>query len=222
MLVIGGVTLFLFLGSDISVSILFTLVLLITAEVLPSLVLAFSEPVLNSNLRRLQHLIYCTIFYSLLKWATGTSTKTIDWPMTYLAIVASSARGIITFYDSFLTLSTRSMIAEGVRQKKILGKLILFPKYVIYRAAMLFGIAKHLIITITLVAIGTGLLFYYFNRFTFDCFQPSCILLTVPIFLALQLFLDFISFVNLTFTQDITFSRFIKDKVPLFLTLLRL
>jgi hypothetical protein len=223
MLIVLGAILLLFLTSHISGAVLFALLLLTATEVLPAMVLPFSEPGLNRNIRRLQPVVYCSIFYSLLKWGTGAESQQIDWPMTFLALVGTSARGVVTFYDCFLQLSTRSVIAEGVSQRKTLGKLMLFPKYLIYRGIMLKDIVIHLITTVTLVAAAIASLFYYFNKLTLDCFQPNCLLLTLPIFLALQLFLDFVSFVNLTFTQDVaSLSRLIKDKMPLCLSLLRL
>lgn len=219
--IIGGIILLLWMFSDISGSNLFTLLLLVGTEMLTAQALPFSEPTLNTNIRRLQPLIYCTLFYSLLKWLNDVPTRQIDWPTTYLAVTATLVRSVIVFYDVFLAISTRAILASAVGQRKTLGKLLLFPKIVIYRARMLLSMGKHLIITSSmLVVLATGL-FYSFNKLSFDCLQLDCLLKTLGVFLVLQLFLDFVWFVNISFSQNAT-SRVMRDKMPIYLSLLRL
>lgn len=221
-LAVLSATLFFLLGSSIGASVLFTLALLVGSELLCSLVLPFSDPKVNTTIHRVQPVIFCTIFYSLLKWATGANPHQIDWTITFLSIISTIARGIITFYDSYFQLSMRGIMAEGIRQRTMVGKLLLFPKYLFYRILMVGGMVKHLIILTTLIGSLIAALFYYFNKLSTDCMQPSTILIAVPLFFALQFFMDLVGFINFTFTQDITFARVMKDKMPIYLSLLRM
>lgn len=189
---------------------------MLTAQALP-----FSEPTLNTNIRRLQPLIYCTLFYCLLKWLNNIPTRQIDWSTTFLAVTATIVRSVIVFYDGFLAISTRAILASAVGERKTLGKLLLFAKIVIYRARMLLGIGKHLIITASiLILMATGI-FYFFNKLSFDCLQLNCLVMTLCTFLALQLFLDFVWFVNISFCQN-AIAKVMRDKMPIYLSLLRL
>jgi hypothetical protein len=222
LMVIAAVTMLLWIGSDISGSVLFTVALLVGSELLTTLALPFSEPVLNANIRRVQPLIYCVLFYSLLKWATNAPTQRIDWPTTFIALVATLARVVLSFYDSFLLISSRAIIAAAVGQKKALGKLMLFPKYVIYRVVALLAMGKHLVLAASLLTLAAAAIFYAFNKLTLNCFQPSALILALPIFAGLQLFMDFVGFVNLAFSQEAPLSKVMRDKMPVYLSLLRL
>lgn len=189
---------------------------MLTAQALP-----FSEPTLNTNIRRLQPLIYCTLFYSLLKWLNDVPTQQIDWPTTYLAVTATLLRSVIVFYEGFLAISTRAILASALGKRKTLGKLLLFPKIVIYRARMLLGMGKHLVMAASmLISLASGV-FYFFNKLSFDCLQLNCLLKTLSVFLALQLFLDFVWFVNISFSQN-GIGKVMRDKMPIYLSLLRL
>lgn len=195
--------------------------LLVGTEMLTAQVLPFSDPVLNTNIRRLHPLIYCTLFYSLLKWLNAAPTHTIDWPTTFLAVAATLVRSVVLFYDAFLVVSTRAIVAAAVGQRKALGKLLLFPKMMIYRGRMVCSLGKHLVLTsFLLIGLAMGV-FYCFNKLSIKCFQPSSLLQTLLVFLILQFFLDFVWFVNLTFSQNVI-SKVMKDHMPIYLSLLRL
>lgn len=87
---------------------------------------------------------------------------------------------------------------------------------------MLVDIAKYLVLIICASLSIVSLILLYFDRFTLDIFMPRNLITSFLIFASLQLYLDFLEFVNITFTQNKSLSKVIKDKIPIFLNLLRL
>lgn len=78
LIVLVVVTFGLFLLCGIQGAVIFTFLLLIATEIFCSLstsalnvVLPFSEPKIIANIRKIRPIIYCSIFYSLLKWTAG-------------------------------------------------------------------------------------------------------------------------------------------------------
>jgi hypothetical protein len=53
-------------------------------------------------------------------------------------------------------------------------------------------------------------------------FQPRFIFYSFPLFIVLEGYFSILDFVNLAFSLDIRLCKVIKDKIPVFLNLLRL
>ena len=126
------------------------------------------------------------------------------------------------FYHPFLLLSSRQVISKAVRQQGIFSQFFIFPEYVFERVKMVKDISKYLVLIICVSLSIISLIMLYFDRFTLDIFMPRNIITSFLIFTCLQLYLDFLDFINLTFTQNNNLSKVIKDKIPIFLNLLRL
>jgi hypothetical protein len=165
-MVIAAVTLLVWTWSGIPASIIFTLALLVGTEMITSLPLPFSDSAINSNIRRLQPLIYSILFYSLLKWATQAPTDRIHWPTTFVAVGGTIVREVLAFYEGFFLISARAIIGGGIRQKKTVGKLLLFPKYLIYRGRFMLGMTRHLVLTSSLLLAAEAGIFYFINKLT--------------------------------------------------------
>jgi hypothetical protein len=105
--------------------------------------------------------------------------------MTFVAVVATLAHSLLSFYQSFMLLSARTIITQAINEKKTISKLLLFPKYLIYRVRMLLGITKHLIIALVILSSGLVFLFFYFNKLPSVSFRPKYVLSSVPIFVGL-------------------------------------
>jgi hypothetical protein len=158
----------------------------------------------------------------VLKWGLGKSSEQISWPITAIAVLSTLAHCTLRFYESFLLLATRKIVANAIKQKHIIGKLINFPQYLIERGKMVVGISKYVILVVGISAFLLLPALVYFDKFTMDIFSPLTILLSFSLFIILEAYLDLINFINLTFTQNLKLATIIKDKIPIYLTLLRL
>lgn len=87
---------------------------------------------------------------------------------------------------------------------------------------MMLGICKYLIVITSVFSISAILLFHYFNKFVADVFQPSHILASILIFIIVQLFLDCINYTTSCITKDHKLSMITRDRIPIYLNLLRL
>lgn len=104
----------------------------------------------------------------------------------------------------------------------MLRKLSILPKYLINRLRMLKGLGKYLIVVGFIATIIVLLVFSYLNRLTVLIFQPYSILISILTFISLELAFFFLSFVDLGMNQDLKLSMLMRDKIPIFLNLLRL
>jgi hypothetical protein len=86
----------------------------------------------------------------------------------------------------------------------------------------MIGITRHLIIAVGLAFTIILLALFTLNKFTIDLFQPRIIFISLPLFIALECYCSFIDFVNMAFSLNLKLSKIIKDKIPVFLNLLRL
>lgn len=79
------------------------------------LVLPFTDVNLINNIRKIQPIIYSSMFYSFMKCMAGISNQDINWPFTFAAIIATFAHCTLTFYKTFLHLQARNIIAQATK-----------------------------------------------------------------------------------------------------------
>lgn len=177
---------------------------------------------LISNIRKIQPIIYCSIFYSFMKWIAGINHQEISWPFTFISIIATLTHCALRFYKPFLHLVARNIIAETTKKQGIISKLSIFPKYLLMKAQMILKMARHLVLIIGALY-GLILLFLLaVNKITIDLFQPYFILYSLPLFVLMECYFTLVDFVTIAFSSDFRICKIIKDKIPVFLNLLRL
>ncbi len=82
--------------------------------------------------------------------------------------------------------------------------------------------ARHLILIVGTIYGTIILLLTVFNKISMELFQPYLIVYSLPLFILMESYFTILDFIGVTFSLDIRISKIIKDKIPVFLNLLRL
>lgn len=165
--------------------------------------------------------MYCIVFYNLLKWSFNEEEH-FNWKFILVSIIGTAAYSILAFYKVFFLFTTRNIVEDLFKLKKNFHKFSFLHKYLIYRGRMMLGIWKYLTLLTFVFSFAAILLFHYFGKFVAEVFQPNQILTSLLIFLFLQLFLDSINYGTYCLTKDQKLSHITRDRIPLYLNLLRL
>jgi len=117
---------------------------------------------LLDNVRAIQPLIYCSIFYSLLKWMSGLNNAVLHWPMTVVSIIATFAHVIVRVYEPYVSIFSYKIIGDIVKEKKGVKRMINFWKYELCKANTIRNMAKHFILVLSLISMSfLGTLIYF-------------------------------------------------------------
>lgn len=76
------------------------------------LALPFTD--LQLMIRKVQPIIYCSIFYSLFKWGVGITSREISWSIIVISIITTLAHSILKQYKPFLSILSRKIFAETI------------------------------------------------------------------------------------------------------------
>lgn len=87
---------------------------------------------------------------------------------------------------------------------------------------MMLGIWKYLTVLTFVFSFSAILVFHYFGKFATNVFQPSHILTSLLVFMFLQLFLDSVNYGIYCQAKDQKLGNITRDRIPLYLNLLRL
>lgn len=168
-----------------------------------------------------QPILYCIVFYNLLKWSFNEEEH-FNWKFILLSIIGTAAYSVLTFYKVFFLFTTRNIVEDLFKLKNNFHKLSFLHKYLIYRGRMMLGIWKYLTLLTFVFSFAAILLFHYFGKFVAGVFQPNHILTSLLIFLFLQLFLDSINYGTYCLPKNQKLGNITRDKIPLYINLLRL
>ena len=114
------------------------------------------------NVKAIQPLIYCSIFYSLLKWVSGMNNAILHWDMTVVSIIATFAHVIVRIYEPYVSIFSCKIIGDVVIEKKAVKKLLNFWKYELCKINTIKNMAKHFILVLSLISMAfLGILIYF-------------------------------------------------------------
>lgn len=114
------------------------------------------------NVKAIQPLIYCSIFYSLLKWVEGVNNGVIHWPMTVVSILATFAHVIVKMFEPYVLIYSSKLIGDVVVEKKAVKKLIEFWKFEMEKVKTIKKMATFFMLVLSLLSIAfLGILMYF-------------------------------------------------------------
>jgi hypothetical protein len=157
-----------------------------------------------------------------MKWMAAINHQQISWPFTLISIIATLTHCALRFYKPFLHLAARNIIAEATKKQGIISKLSIFPKYLMLKVHMILKMARHLVIIVGALYALILLLLLVVNKITIDLFQPYFIVYSLPLFVLMECYFTLLDFIAIAFSSDLRICKIIKDRIPVFLNLLRL